>query len=234
MSSYYTKDGIYYLDFELSNLELSLFREFETMLLEKGYKYLSLPSAGSWDIIEKQEVISKDYSLGIDDRQALFGSAEQGFLEYFQNQEITEELKMFSFNECFRNEQTLDGLFYLREFKKLEQYIICREENAEKYFNEVLKNSTDFLEKHNIEYRVVDKTYEDPGYHLKKYDIEVKTKKYGWMETHSCTYFGDEQAKRLNIKGGFHTISNTGIASPRILIPFIERMEENNNVIEER
>ena len=59
---------------------------------------------------------------------------------------------------------------------------------------------------------------------MKKYDIEVKTKQYGWMETHSCTYFGEEQSKRFEITGATHTISNTGIASPRILIPFIEMM----------
>lgn len=230
MSKYYVKDGIYYLDYELSKLEFDLFREFEDMLIQKGYHYLSLPSAGSWDVIEKQEVVTKEYSLGIDDRQALFGSAEQGFLEYFQNGEVKDELFLFSFNECFRNEQNLNGMKSLREFKKLEQYCFCKPENANKCFNELLNNSIEFLEKHNIEYRVVDRTKDDLGYHIKKYDIEVKTEMFGWLETHSCTYFGDEQTKRLNIKGGLHTISNTGIASPRILIPFIERINKNGTL----
>lgn len=226
MDNYKVKDGIYYLDEELSKLEFNLFRGFEDILLKKGYKYLSLPSAGSWNVIEKQEVVTKEYSLGIDERHALFGSAEQAFLEYFQGKEVLEEACYFSFNECFRNEQNLEGLKYLREFKKLEQYCFCKKEHADKYFNELLNNSTKFLENHNIEYRIVDKTKEDPGYHIKKYDIEVKTKMYGWLETHSCTYFGEEQTKRLNIKGGLHTISNTGIASPRILIPFIEKQSK--------
>lgn len=228
MNKYYVKDGIYYIDYELSKLEFDLFREFEDMLLEKGYKYLSLPSAGSWEVIDRQEVVTRDYSLGIDDRQALFGSAEQGFLEYFQDSEVNDELFLFSLNECFRNEQNLNELKSLREFKKLEQYCFCKPENAEKCFNELLNNSIEFLKRHDIEYRVVDKTLEDPGYHIKKYDIEVKTNKYGWLETHSCTYFADEQTKRLNIKGGMHTISNTGIASPRILIPFIEKLESDS------
>ena len=174
--------------------------------------------------------MTKEYSLGIDDRQALFGSAEQGFLEYFQNGEVKDELFLFSFNECFRNEQNLNGMKSLREFKKLEQYCFCKPENANKCFNELLNNSIEFLEKHNIEYRVVDRTKDDLGYHIKKYDIEVKTEMFGWLETHSCTYFGDEQTKRLNIKGGLHTISNTGIASPRILIPFIERINKNGTL----
>lgn len=221
---YEVREGLYFIDEQLSQLEFDLFREFENMLLKKGYKYLSLPSAGSIDIIRQQEVIKVDDSLVFDSEHALFGSAEQGFLYYFQNEVVNSERKYFSFNECFRKEKVLNGLKTLYEFKKLEQYIFCKPENAEKYFNEVLDNSLEFLKKHDIECRVVDKTKEDKGYHIKKFDIEVKTQKYGWMETHSCTYFGDEQTKRLNIKGGMHTISNTGIASPRILIPFIENM----------
>ena len=53
------------------------------------------------------------------------------------------------------------------------------------------------MDKYNIEYRVVDVTKLDFGYHVKKYDIEVKTKQYGWLETHSCSYFGEEQSKRF-------------------------------------
>ena len=224
MNKYMVKDGIYFLNEELSKLEFDLFREFEDILLEKGYEYLSIPSAGTWELIDRQGVVGRHQTLYIDERHALNGSAESGILEYFMDKEVKEERKIFSFNECFRKELNVDGLIRLRDFKKIEQYIFCKPENAEKYFNEVLTNSTKFLEKHGIEYRVVDKTTEDPGYHVKKFDIEVKTRKYGWLETHSCTYFGDAQTKRLGIKGGLHTISNTGIASPRILIPFIERM----------
>lgn len=221
-NEYEVKKGLAYLEYDLSLLERSLFIEFENMLLEKGYRYLSLPSAGSWETIEKQGVVTKDFSLGIDETHALFGSAEQGILEYFQGMEIKEEFILFANNQCFRNEANLDGLKSLREFKKIEQFCFCKKANAEKYFNELLNNSIEFLRRYNIEYRVVDK-FDDEGYHVKKYDIEVMTEKYGWMETHSCTYFGDEQAKRFDITGDMHTISNTGIASPRILIPFIEK-----------
>ena len=60
-------------------------------------------------------------------------------------------------------------------------------------------------------------------HHVLKKDIEVLTTTYGWMETHSCTYFGEEQTKRFGITGLTHTISNTGVASPRILVPLLER-----------
>jgi seryl-tRNA synthetase len=84
-------------------------------------------------------------------------------------------------------------------------------------------NQIGFLKNNNIEYRLVDVTNTDKGYHKKKVDIEIFTKKYGWLETHSCSYFGDEQVKRFDIKGNIHTLSNTGVASPRILIPFLEK-----------
>ena len=168
-------------------------------------------------------MVKREQSLGIDERHALFGIAEQGFLEYFMGKNVQDEQCFFSYNECFRRELFLEGLIRLREFKKIEQFCFCKPENASAYFEELLSNSIEFLQRHNIEYRIVDKTYVDSGYHFKKFDIEVMTHQYGWLETHSCTYFKDEQTKRLGISGGLHTISNTGIASPRILVPFIER-----------
>ena len=86
----------------------------------------------------------------------------------------------------------------------------------------MLDNSTNFLKDYSIKHRIVNVTNIDPGYHIKKYDIEIFSKNSGWVETHSCSYFGEEQTKRFNISGATHTISNTGIATPRILIPFIE------------
>jgi uncharacterized membrane protein (UPF0182 family) len=67
----------------------------------------------------------------------------------------------------------------------------------------------------------------NPGYHVFKKDVEVHTEAYGWIETHSYTYFGYEQVKRHDIRGDVHTISNTGLASPRILIPFLEKMKHD-------
>ncbi|NDJ15652.1 MAG: hypothetical protein EBY17_31520 [Acidobacteriia bacterium] len=62
----------------------------------------------------------------------------------------------------------------------------------------------------------------DPGYHRAKTDLEVLTRTHGWLETHSCTYFGEEQVRRLGITGRLHSISCTGAASPRILVPWLE------------
>jgi len=115
----------------------------------------------------------------------------------------------------------------LREFLKLEQFVFTTEPYAAKNFDLILELATNFLNDHGIEHRVVEVTTRDEGYHVKKVDVEVMTKTYGWMETHSCSYFGTEQTKRFNITHPMVkeivTLSNTGIASPRILIPFLER-----------
>lgn len=90
-------------------------------------------------------------------------------------------------------------------------------------FGFLLENAISFLRLLGLErIRTVDCTDSDPGYHERKVDIEVWTEAYGWLETHSCTSFGREQSRRFEITGADHTLSNTGIALPRILVPLME------------
>jgi seryl-tRNA synthetase len=215
-------NGVYHLDFELSKLEKKLFDDFSNMLEEKGFQYLSVPSIIEFDTFNRQEV--KVDTLSADDEHCLSGSAEQGILEYFKDSEV-EPLLIYANNTCFRKEEEYDGLVRLMEFKKLEQYCFCHEADVKENFELLLFNAIDFLKKYEIKHRIVDVTKKDPGYHVKKYDIEILTRRYGYVESHSCSYFGEEQTKRFNITGATHTISNTGIASPRILLPFIEEGE---------
>lgn len=220
------KDGIYNLDFKLSNLEKKLFNKFSDKLENKGFQYLSIPSSIYRETLIKQDVITLDGTYHVDKTHCLSGSSEQGILQYFQNKEVI-PMKIYAQNQCFRVEDKYDQLIHLKEFIKIEQFCFCNKEDWENNFEILLNNSTEFLADCGIQYRVKDVTNEDLGYHIKKCDIEIYTKKYGWIESHSCTYFCEEQTKRFNISGANHTISNTGIASPRILIPFIE----NENLI---
>lgn len=222
MSEYTVENGVVHLGPELSNFERLLFSRFETKLLGQGFKYLSIPSALTWGALRNQETVGDDHTLKIDDIHCLAGSAEQGILEYFAGKEVEPQL-LFADNACFRVEDEYEGLIRCKEFRKLEQFAFCRPERWEEVFVTLLENATTFLMAYGLEVRTVDCTEKDPGYHHYKVDVEVKTEQYGWMETHSCSYFADEQIKRFGITGGCHTISNTGIASPRILIPFIEQ-----------
>ncbi len=213
---------MYKLNFSLSHLERQLFRYFEDMLESRGFSYLSIPSLMRAETLKRQEIDVT--SLGISKEQLLTGSAEQGILEYFTGQEVG-EMRIYAKNQCFRVEPKYEGLVYCKEFLKLEQFCFTTEDKWKETFRCVMQNVVDFLEHYGVEYRIVEMTDIDKGYHLLKHDVQVKTKQYGWLETHSCTYFGEEQTKRYGITGTTHTISNTGVASPRILIPFIEKLE---------
>lgn len=80
---FYVNKGLAHLDNRLSELERRLFREFEDLLVDKGYYYMSLPSAGSWETIEKQGAIPVEHSLGINAELALFRKRRAGVLGVF-------------------------------------------------------------------------------------------------------------------------------------------------------
>ena len=218
---YKVNDGVYFLGPEITEVETLLFESFKEIIVPQGFQELRIPSTVSKETYLRQDIISPDKVFRINDEQHLTGSAEQGILEYFTN-EWVEPALYYSTNQCFRNEKTYEGLYRVKEFVKLEQFCFSSEDMWGSYFGLLLDNAIEFLESFNLKYRVVNMSKIDPGYHKLKYDIEVKTKQYGWMETHSCSYFGEEQSRRFGIQGATHTISNTGVASPRILIPFLE------------
>lgn len=217
-----TNNGIYKYDFELSQLEKQLIREFEDKLDNLGFKYLKIPSTITNQSFERQEIDTT--TLSIDDLHVLAGSAEQGILEYFSDS-IVQPQMIYSTNTCFRDEENYDGLKYFKEFTKIEMFAFIKPDDYNTvmaYFMNIIES---FFKKWDIKYRLVKKTDEDPGYHKEKYDYEIFHKEtHDWIETHSLTYFGDEQIERFNIKGDVHTISCTGLAFPRILLPFIEKI----------
>ncbi len=209
------------MDEKLSLLEKRILDECCRHLENRGFEYLSIPSAIKWNTFERQDIKLPVPILDIDATHCLAGSAEQGILERFAGQDMFCKL-IYAKNQCFRNELDYKDLLRVKEFIKVEQFCFCTEDVWKNRFDFLLDTAISFLNKLDVKHRVRDVTKTDPGYHIKKYDIEINTISYGWMESHSCSYFGTEQSKRFGITGANHTLSNTGIASPRILIPFIE------------
>lgn len=218
-------EGVFSPNFELSALERRLFNEFEALLVAKGFRYLGVPTSTEARTLYNQNAATDQMAYWLDGHHCLNGSAEQGILEHFVGKTVDtlNPTRVYAFTHCFRREFELLGLVRLKEFKKIEQFVLCDPRRWEDEFELVLTNATNFLSGYGIEHRIVDVTDRDSGYHVKKLDIEVNTRSYGWIESHSCTYFGEQQAYRMGIGGDIVTISNTGLASPRILIPFIER-----------
>lgn len=151
-------------------------------------------------------------------------------------------------SNCFRREagaygKDTRGLYRIHQFQKVEQVILCENdpEISMQMHREILGNAEDVLQALELPYRVVDVCTGDMGQgQVYKNDIETwMPSRSGYGETHSCSTFWEFQARRLNIKyedsdGSkkfVHTLNNTCIASPRILIPILEMYQNKDGSV---
>ena len=135
------------------------------------------------------------------------------------------------------------GLIRVHEFRKVEQYVLCKADEAEglKWFNTLLGNAEGILQALELPYRIIQNCTGDMGAgKVLMYDIETwvpSEEKY--RETHSCSYLGDWQARRTGLRyrdedGKLqyaHTLNNTGIAVPRALVPFLENHQQADGTV---
>ncbi|MCL5282600.1 MAG: serine--tRNA ligase [Planctomycetes bacterium] len=177
------------------------------------------------------------------DELNLVGTAEVPLTAYRMGEILAAEdlpLKTVGLSTCFRREagaagKDTYGLYRIHQFDKVEQVVVCRNdvEESNKYHAEILANSEGVLQALELPYRVVVVCTGDLGRgQAKKYDVETwMPSRSGYWETHSASKFYEFQARRMNLrykdpeskKNLFcHTLNNTVIASPRILIPLLE------------
>jgi seryl-tRNA synthetase len=177
------------------------------------------------------------------DELNLVGTAEVPLTAYRMGEILAAEelpLKTVGLSSCFRREagaagKDTYGLYRIHQFDKVEQVVVCRNdvEESNKYHAEILANSEGVLKALELPYRVVVVCTGDLGRgQAKKYDVETwMPSRGGYWETHSASKFYEFQARRMNLrykdpqsKKNFfcHTLNNTVIASPRILIPLLE------------
>jgi seryl-tRNA synthetase len=177
------------------------------------------------------------------DGQSLVGTAEVP-VTGLHCDEILDESELpklyFARSTCFRREagaagKDTRGLYRIHYFDKIEQVVLCKADAAEsaKWHAAIIKNSEDMLQALELPYRVMEVCTGDMGQgKVRMYDIETwMPSRDAYGETHSASRFHDFQARRLNLryrrsdtgKPDFcHTLNNTVIASPRILIPLLE------------
>jgi len=181
------------------------------------------------------------------DELNLVGTAEVPLTAYRMGEILQEEelpLKSVGLSSCFRREagaagKDTYGLYRIHQFDKVEQVIVCRNdvEESNKYHAEILANSEGILKALGLPYRVVVVCTGDLGRgQAKKYDIEAwMPSRKSYSETHSASKFHEFQARRMNLRYKdstakknlyCHTLNNTVIASPRVLIPLME-MHQN-------
>jgi seryl-tRNA synthetase len=177
------------------------------------------------------------------DELSLAGTAEVPLTAYRMGEIVQEQelpLKFVALSSCFRREagaagKDTYGLYRIHQFDKVEQVIICKNgaEESAAFHEEIQANSEGVMQALGLPYRVVAVCTGDLGRgQAKKYDIEAwMPSREHYCETHSASKFYDFQARRMNLryketqtkKNLFcHTLNNTVIASPRVLIPLME------------
>jgi len=157
-------------------------------------------------------------------------------------------VKFLAFSPCYRREagshsKDVKGLIRVHEFYKVEQIVICEasHEVSVKWHEEITKNTEDFMQSLGIPYHVVLNCGADIGQgQVKKYDIEAWVPKEGtYRETHSASYFHDFQTRRFNIRYRdtegkvryAHSLNNTAVAAPRILVSLVENFQQADGSI---
>ncbi len=245
---YFLKNEGAELEFAVWQLTMDLFRE-----KKSDYKVMFVPSLVKRDTLLGTGYLpqGEDDMYKTQDTDYLAGTAEVATMSYFADKVIDKNdlpKKVLAFSPAFRREagsysKDVKGLYRVHEFMKFEQVVICEasHETSVKYHEELLLNAEDILQALNLPYHVVVNCGGDLGLgQVKKYDVETwmpSKNKYG--ETHSCSYFHDFQARRLNIKYRdadgklkfVHSLNNTAIATPRILIQIIENGQQADGSI---
>jgi len=214
-------------------------------MIAKGYSLLTVPV-----LVNESVMYGTGYfPLGRDqaylaerDGMSLVGTAEVPMTAYHSD-EILDEAdlpkKYVALSTCFRREagaagKDTYGLYRIHFFDKVEQVILCRndEQTSIEHHREILANAEDMLKALGLPYRVVNVCTGDLGQgQVQKFDIETwMPSRNSYGETHSASRFYEFQARRLDMRYRdadgkirfVHTLNNTVIASPRVLIPILE------------
>jgi seryl-tRNA synthetase len=262
----------YLLKGDGARLEQALIQYTINHLVKKGFTLISPPVLATWEALMGMGHFpgseEQTYAVGVQsgregplegDQLYLVGTSEASLLAAHQKEVFAAAdlpMRFAGVSECFRREagtygKDTKGLYRVHQFKKVEQVIFCEadQEKALALFEEIRTNAEEVLQALRLPYRVMTMCTGDMGQgKVFMQDIETwMPSRSAYCETHSCSYLGDFQARRLNIKydpptgsghdrGGerrfIHTLNNTCIASPRILIPLIETYQKENGNIE--
>lgn len=244
----------YVLKGDAARLESALLKFTLDHLYNKGYQQLSVPVLVKEDCMVGTGYFPKgrDQAYYIEeDKLALVGTAEVPVASFHSDEMLKEAdlpIRYMAQSSCFRREagtygKDTHGLYRVHQFQKVEQVIIAKADKAqsEELHNELLNNSEEIMQKLELPYQVVYVCTGDLGQgQVRKHDIETwMPSREAYSETHSCSTFHDFQARRLKIrykdsdkkKHICYTLNNTAIATPRVLIPFLEMHQQEDGSV---
>ena len=236
-------NGFYYLKGDIARLHSAILSYARDFMIDRGFTYYVPPFMIRSDVVTGvmsfAEMENMMYKIEGEDLY-LIGTSEHSMIGKFIDT-ITPESELpktlTSYSPCFRKEVGAHGIeergvYRIHQFEKQEMIVVCKPEDSKAWYDKLWQNSVDFFRSLDIPVRTLECCSGDlADLKVKSCDVEAwspRQKKY--FEVGSCSNLGDAQARRLaiRIKGAdgqkyfAHTLNNTVVAPPRMLIAFLE------------
>ncbi len=236
-------NGFYYLLGDIARLHSAVISYARDFMIGRGFTYCIPPfmirSGVVTGVMSFAEMEGMMYKIEGEDLY-LIGTSEHSMIGKFIDQIIPEEklpYTLTSYSPCFRKEKGAHGIeergvYRIHQFEKQEMIVVCKPEDSKKWFDVMWKNTVDLFRSLDIPVRTLECCSGDlADLKVKSLDVEAwSPRQQKYFEVGSCSNLGDAQARRLKIrvddgKGGkyfAHTLNNTVVAPPRMLIAFLE------------
>ena len=235
-------NGFYYLMGDIARLHSAIISYARDFMIDRGFTYCIPPfmirSNVVTGVMSFAEMDAMMYKIEVEDLY-LIGTSEHSMIGKFidtMNPEESLPQTLTSYSPCFRKEKGAHGIeergvYRIHQFEKQEMIVVCKPEESMDWFHKLWKNTVDLFRSMDIPVRTIECCSGDlADLKVKSYDVEAwspRQKKY--FEVGSCSNLGDAQARRLGIKVKgkdskyfAHTLNNTVVAPPRMLIAFLE------------
>ena len=235
--------GFYYLKGDIARLHSAILSYARDFMIDRGFTYYIPPymirSSVVTGVMSFDDMANMMYKIEGEDLY-LIGTSEHSMIGKFIDSILTEDQlpqTLTSYSPCFRKEVGSKGLeergvYRIHQFEKQEMVVVCKPEESKAWYDKLWQNSVDFFRSLDIPVRTLECCSGDlADLKVKSCDVEAwspRQKKY--FEVGSCSNLGDAQARRLQIRVRGedgrkylpHTLNNTVVAPPRMLIAFLE------------
>ena len=236
-------NGFYYLMGDIARLHSAVTAYGRDFMIDKGFTYCIPPFMIHGNVVEgvmsQTDMDAMMYKIEGEDLY-LIGTSEHSMIGKFIDQILPEDKlpqTLTSYSPCFRKEKGAHGIeergvYRIHQFEKQEMIVVCKPEDSKMWFDKLWQNTVDLFRSMDIPVRTIECCSGDlADLKVKSYDVEAwspRQKKY--FEVGSCSNLGDAQARRLKIRVNgadgkkyfAHTLNNTVVAPPRMLIAFLE------------
>ena len=236
-------NGFYYLMGDIARLHSAVLSYARDFMIDRGFTYVIPPymirSNVVTGVMSFAEMDGMMYKIEGEDLY-LIGTSEHSMIGKFIDQILEEKNLPYtytSYSPCFRKEKGAHGIeergvYRIHQFEKQEMIVVCKPEDSADWFNRLYMNTVDFFRTLDIPVRTLECCSGDlADLKVKSVDVEAwSPRQQKYFEVGSCSNLGDAQARRLKIrvrgedgsKYFAHTLNNTCVAPPRMLIAFLE------------